>query len=80
MLTNDDIKRITDAQIEAQKEIFYTKEEFDKKFSTLQTSVDAIAKDNKTKSQEMPVLNTRIKKVETWVEKAAPKLGIGFEH
>ena len=49
MLTIDDIKKITDAQIEAQKEIFFTKEEMDEKFysktdmdlkfSKLQTSI-----------------------------------------
>lgn len=53
MLTEEDIKKITDAQIEAQKQIFFTKDEMDekfysktdmdKKFSGLQTAVDAFA-------------------------------------
>jgi len=80
MLSPQDIKKLTEAQIEAQKEIFYTKEDMDKKFSKLQTSVDAFAKDKQTKDQEMPVLNRRIKDVEDWVDKAAPKLGIKFNH
>ncbi len=81
MLSNEDIKKITEAQIEAQKEVFYTKEDLDKKFSRLQTSVDSFAKDKKYKDEEIPVLDRRIKKVvENWIDKAAPKLGIKFNH
>lgn len=124
MLSDEDIKKLTKAQIEAQKEVFFTKKELDerfyskadmderfysktdmdmkffnlrdvfatkeemnvgfekldKKMTNLQTSIDAIAKDNLTKSQETPVLNHRIKEVENWVDKAAPKLGIKFVH
>jgi hypothetical protein len=90
MLTKDDIQQITNAQIEAQKEIFFTKEEMDEKFyskpemdekfKNLQTSIDAIAKDNNTKNQEFLVQKDRIKKVENWVDKAAPKIGVKFEH
>ena len=80
MLTNNDIKRITEAQIEAQKEIFYTKEDLDKKFSKLQNSVDSFAKENLTTSQEMPTVNRRIKDMENWIDKAAPKVGVSFKH
>ena len=90
MLSTDDIKKITDAQIAAQKEIFFTKEELeekfytkpemDTKFSGIQTSIDSFAKDKKTKDQELPVLDRRIKDVENWVDKAAPKVGVSFEH
>jgi hypothetical protein len=90
MLTSDDIKKITQAQIEAQKEVFFTKDEMDAKFysktemdvkfSSIQTSVDAIAKDKQTKDQEMPVLNSRIKKTEDWIDKAAIKIGLEFRH
>jgi predicted nucleic acid-binding Zn-ribbon protein len=83
MLTPEDIKNLT----EFQKTVFATKEEMNagfeslnKKLSNLQTSVDAIAKDNLTKSQEMPVVNNRIEKVENWIDKAAPKVGIKFQH
>jgi len=52
MLTTDDIKKITDAQLDAQKKVFFTKDEMDAKFATkeeisekfsaLQASLDAI--------------------------------------
>ena len=90
MLSTDDIKKITDAQITAQKEIFFTKEELeekfytkpemDTKFSGLQTSIDSFAKDKKIKDQELPVLNRRVKEVEDWIDKAAPRVGVSFEH
>jgi peptidoglycan hydrolase CwlO-like protein len=87
MLTPEDIKNLTKYQTEVFKDVFATKkdmdtgfEKLDKKIIKLQTSVDAIAKDNLSKSQEMPVLNSRIKEVENWVDKAAPKLGIKFVH
>lgn len=89
MLSTDDIKKITNAQIEAQKQIFftkdqleekfYTKPEMDTKFSGLQSSIDSFTKDKQTKDQELPVLNRRVKEVENWVDKAAPKLGIKFQ-
>ena len=87
MLTPEDIKNLTKYQTEAFKDVFATKkdmeagfEKLDKKMTDLQTSVDAIAKDNLTKSKEMPVLSHRIKEVENWVDKAAPKLDIKFVH
>ncbi len=83
MLSTDDIKKLTDYQKEAFKDIFASKGDFERlegKVSILQTSVDAIAKDNQIKNQETPVLNRRIKEVENWVDKAAPKLGIKFTH
>ena len=86
MLTNNDIKKI----IEAQKDVFYTKDELDEnfyskkeldsKFTKLQTPIDAIAKDNLDKSQEIPTINHRVKDIENWVDKAAPKVGIKFNH
>ena len=90
MLTKDDIQQITNVQIEAQKEIFFTKEEMDekfysktemdKKFSNLQTPIDAIFKEKKTNVQERIVINSRIKNVEEFLDKAAPKLSIKYEH
>lgn len=87
MLTPDDIKNL----IEAQKEIFYTKQEMDQemdvrfdamheKFSNLQTSVDSIVENNQTKSEEVTVLSYRMKKTEDWIDLAAPKLDIEFQH
>jgi len=97
MLTDEDIKKITKAQIEAQKEVFFTKKEIDEKFyfkaeidekfdvvydklSSIQTSVDSFAKDSKDKTEEMPVINHRVKELENWVDKAAPKVGVKFSH
>jgi len=90
MLTKDDIKQITNAQIEAQKEIFFTKDEMDEKFysktemdekfKNLQIPIDAVYKEKKTNDQERTVSAGRIKELKNWVDKAAPKLGIKFEH
>lgn len=52
----------------------------DTKFSGLQSSIDSFAKDKVTKDQELPVLGRRIKDVENWIDKAAPKVGVSFEH
>jgi len=85
MLTPQDIKKIT----EYQKEVFVTKDEFYRTFdefnnkftglfSTLQTSVDAIALDNRNFQRELATLNHRVKNTENWIPKASPKLGIKF--
>ena len=79
MLTSEDIKKITDAQIEAQKEVFYTKEDLDTKFSNLQTSVDAIALNQKNETAKNKVFEHRLKNTELWIEKAAPAVGLKFE-
>lgn len=83
MLTTQDIKKLT----EYLEQVFATKadlEKLDLKFTglflNLQASVDSIVKDNHTKVQELPVLNHRMKKVENWIDKASPKLGIKFGH
>ncbi len=47
---------------------------------TLQQSVDDISKDKQTKTQEMAVLNHRMKKAEDWIDDASPKIGLKFEH
>lgn len=83
MLTPEDIKNLT----EFQKTVFVTKDEFarlenkiESSMNKLQTSVDAIAKDNRDKAQEMPVVNRRLKDLENWVDKAAPVVKIKFQH
>ncbi len=75
MLTSVEIQRI----INAQKEIFYTREEMDQKFSSLQTSVDRIAKDNLQKNQELLAVTHKLRNIHDWVEQAAPKIGIEFK-
>lgn len=87
MLTADDIKKLTDYQVELLKDVFPTKKDVDtafdglnKKISNLQTSVDAIAKGNDTNNKERVVADRRIKDLENWVDKAAPKVGVKFHH
>ena len=89
MLTKNDIKQITEAQIEAQKEVFFTKEEMDDKFYSkteidvkfnhLQTSIDVVLKDKQTRDRETIVLNHRMERAEKFLDKAAPKLGLQFK-
>ena len=83
MLTIEDIQKI----IEANKEVFYNKEETDKKFneikemfSDLQTAVDAYAKKADAYFQEMVVLNHRISRLEEWAKQIANKIGIKLEY
>ncbi len=83
MLTPEDIKNLT----EFQKTVFVTQDSFDKgieklqqSFSILQSSVDQVLKEKMTNDQERAVSNHRIKDLENWVDKAATKLGVKFEH
>lgn len=90
MLTPEDIKALTDAHVEAQKLHFYTKEgmdaqfynktEMDEKFSTIQTVLDKLVTKDQTQVVEETTLVYRVKKTEDWIDKAAPKLDIKFEH
>lgn len=89
MLTSNDIKKITQAQIAAQKDIFYTKDEMDKKFlfrtefnekfSGLQTSVDKIVKMFTDNGQEVKVFGHRVDRLENWAKPAGEKIGLKFE-
>jgi len=79
MITINEIKKLT----EFQKEVFMTKEdgkEIKESLGTIQTSLDNLAKDVKDLKQEKTVINYRMKNVENWVDKASPKLGLGFKH
>ena len=79
MLSIEDIKKLT----EYQKEVFVTKDDFEDfkgSFSKLQTSVDNIAKDVKDIKEDKVIMNSRMKNVENWVDKASPKLGLDFKH
>ncbi len=83
MLTPEDIQKLT----EYQKTVFVTEASFSKamaelkdSFSTLQTSVDTIVKEKVTGDTEEATLGYKVGKIETWIDKAAPKLDIKFEH
>lgn len=83
MLTPEDIENLT----KYQETVFITQKKFDeaiaglqKSFSTIQSSVDGAMKDKLTKEGEITILSHNIKNAENWIDQAAPKLGIKFEH
>lgn len=83
MLTPDDIKLI----IEANKQLFYTKDEAVSKqdfkelradFRSLQTSVDKMTTIFQKYHDEQQALVGKLKHIEDWVKKAAAKLGVEY--
>lgn len=80
MITDKDIKKLTDYQLEVFKEVFVTKDLFDEKITKLQTSVDNLSKDVKDIKDDKSILNNRMKNAENWIDKASPKLGLKFDH
>jgi uncharacterized coiled-coil DUF342 family protein len=79
MLTNEDVQKI----IEAQREVFATKEDFmifkdeyRKDFSDLLTAVDAYAKKADAYFQEMLMLAHKVDRLEKWILQIAEKVGI----
>ena len=82
MLTNEDIKKI----IEANREVFPAKEDFENfkdeikhSFADLQTSVDAYAKKADAYFQEMVMLAHKVDRLEKWIHRIADKVGIKLE-
>jgi len=83
MFTDDDIKKLTNYQLDVFKGVFVTKDDFVELkdgVNLLQTSVDNIAKDVKDLKEEKLIINNRMKNAEDWIDKASPKLGIEFKH
>jgi len=79
MLTQEDIQKI----IEAQKEVFATKEDFlsfkdgyKKDFSDMLTAVDGYAKKADGYFQEMLMLSHKVDRLEKWILQLAQKVGI----
>lgn len=75
MLSTDEIKKLTEYQVEVFKDVFATKDDFGRlevKVNTLQTSVDNLSKDKKDRTQEMATVNRRLKDAENWVDKPSP--------
>jgi deoxyhypusine synthase len=82
-MTFEEIKKLTEYQIEIFKDVFVTKDEFGEmklSFNRLQNTVDRILKETLTIRQEMASMNHRLTKTENWIDKAAPKVGVPFEH
>ena len=83
MIDTEDIKKLTKYLTEAFKDVFMTQEQGKKleiKIDKIQTSLDAVLKDKKTRDGEVAVLNYRMKNAEDFIDKAAPKLGLKYEH
>ncbi len=83
MLTNEDIKKI----IEANSELFATKgdlaefrEEMRKNFSDLQSAVDSYAHKADAYFQEMVALSHKVNRLEKWIHQIAEKSGIKLEY
>jgi len=82
MLTDEDIKKI----IEANLEVFPTKGDFENfkqelkaSFSDLQTSVDSYAKKADDYFKEMVALSQKVDRHEKWIQQIAEKLGMKLE-
>ncbi len=82
MLNADDIKAIT----QAGGEIYSTKEDlaalelkFDQKFDKVLTLLDSVAKNMKDYHQEVTVNRSRLERMEEWIQKAAPKIGVEYK-
>ncbi|MCK4454086.1 hypothetical protein KAU51_01935 [Candidatus Parcubacteria bacterium] len=83
MLIDEDIQKI----IEAEREVFATKEEFEdfreemrKNFSDLQISVDSYAKKADSYFQEMVMLSHKVERHEKWFQQIADKIGVKLEY
>jgi hypothetical protein len=83
MLGTEDIKKLTEYQIEVFKDVFMTKEHGTKlgiKIDRIQTTLDAVLTDKQIRDQEVKVLNYRMKQAEDVLDQVAPKLGLKYEH
>ncbi len=83
MITQKDIEALTKYQKEVFKDVFFTKEDgkkIESKIDKIQITADTLVKDAKDLKDDKLIMNHRMKKVEDWVDKASPKLGLKFEH
>ena len=83
MLTDKDIQKIIKANIEAGKEVFTTKKDFNelkKDFNKLQSSVDKYLTKTEKWYQEMKMLSIKIDRHEKWINQIASKLGLKLEY
>ena len=83
MLETEDIKKLTEYQVEVFKDVFATKEDLkktDAKIGQIQSTLDAVLKDKKDRDAEIVTLNHRMKNAEDFLDKTAPKLNIEYRH
>lgn len=72
-----------EALTEYQKNVFMTKEDgnvLESKIDKIQTTLDGFAKQSKNNSDEIKILNMRMKSAEDWIDQASPNIGLKFEH
>ncbi len=82
MFTIEQLKQLSDFLIHEFKEVFVTKEDLkvlDIKISNLQSTMDGIAKITAKHEDEIPIMGSRVEKVESWVKKAAPTIGLKYK-
>jgi hypothetical protein len=90
MITDEDTTKIVNKVVEANKQLFYTKDETDtnldkrfrelhKDFSTLQASVLSFASDTKKNSDGILVVNNRVSTVEKWIKQTGQKIGLEYK-
>lgn len=82
MFTTEQLKQLSNFLINEFKEVFATKADFkvlDDKISTLQNSVDGLAKLGSDNQDEVAALGGRVDNVKGWVKVAAPKLGLEYK-
>jgi predicted nucleic acid-binding Zn-ribbon protein len=81
IFTVEQFKQLSDFLIDEFKEVFATKEdlkELKDQISEIQTTMDGIAKLAAKHDDEIPIMGSRIDRVESWVQKAAPKIGLKY--
>lgn len=72
-----------EALTEYQKDVFMTKDDgntLGTKLDKIQTTLDGFAKQSKDNSDEIKVLNKRMKSAEDWIDQTSLSLGQKFEH
>jgi SMC interacting uncharacterized protein involved in chromosome segregation len=83
MLTDKDIQKIIKANIEAGKEVFTTKKDFNelrKDFNKLQSSVDRYLTKTEKWYQEMKMLGHKVDRHEKWILQIASRLGVKLDY
>lgn len=90
MITDEETTNIVNKVIEANKQLFYSKDEIDKelddrfdvvnnKLDKLYDSVISFAKSTRENGDEIKVINSRATEQETWIKKAADKVGVEYK-
>jgi hypothetical protein len=86
MFSVEQLSQLSNFLIKDFETVFATKEEMNQgfkelneKFSQLQSTVDGFAKSYNDNDIETTALGHRVDTIETWVKKAAPKVGLDYK-